>query len=80
MGGRGMTQAYRCYLLDLGNRIAAVKVIECRDDRAAKRKAKEVLAALPLYSGAEVWDRGRRVHAVVPDNAPRSKTVARRSA
>ena len=27
-----MTQAYRCYLLDEDDHIAAVEVIECRDD------------------------------------------------
>ena len=76
-----MTQAYRCYLLDRGNRIAAVKVIECRDDRAAKRKAKDILAALGIYSGAEIWDRGRRVHAVLPNDALRpAKALARESA
>jgi hypothetical protein len=56
-----MTQAYRCYLLDEDHHIAAVEVIECRDDRDAKRRAEEILAAQPVFSGAELWDRDRRV-------------------
>jgi len=56
-----MTQAYRCYLLDEDHHIASVEVIECRDDRHAKRRAEEILAAQPAFSGAELWDRDRRV-------------------
>ena len=52
---------YRCYLLDEGHHIAAVKVLDCHDDRAAKQRAEEILAELPVFRGTEVWDRDRRV-------------------
>jgi len=64
-----MSHAYRCYLLDEGNRIAAVEIIECRDDRAATRKAEEILAAHPGFRGTELWDRERRVHVHLQSDA-----------
>jgi hypothetical protein len=56
-----MTHIYRCYLLNARRHFAAVEIIECNDDRVAKRKAKQLLAERPTFSGIEVWEWGRRV-------------------
>ena len=42
-----MMHTYRCYLLNGHRHIAAVEVIECRDDGIAKRRAEQILAAQP---------------------------------
>ncbi len=49
-----MMHTYRCYLLNARGHIAAVEIIECRDDRVAERSAEQILAARPSYSGVEV--------------------------
>jgi hypothetical protein len=62
---------YRCYLLDAQYHIALAEVIECRDDDAAKLKAREILAEKPNFRGIEVWERDRRVHIhLSSDRAP----------
>jgi hypothetical protein len=54
-----MAAKYRCYLLD-HDRIAAVQVIEGKDDAAALLEADGVLATSSC-TAAEVWDRDRKV-------------------
>jgi len=60
---------YRCYLLDARCHIAAVEVIECSDDRIAERRAEQILAARPAFSGVEVWELDRHVHAQMASDA-----------
>jgi hypothetical protein len=57
-----MAHTYRCYLLNARRHFAAVEIIECPDDRTARRRAEQILAARPVYSGVEVWEWERRVH------------------
>ena len=64
-----MMHTYRCYLLDARCHIAAVEVIECPDDRVAERRAEQILAARPAFSGVEVWDLERRVHVQMASDA-----------
>ena len=60
-----MMHTYRCYFLNGRSHFAAVEVVECGNDRAAFRRAKQILAARPAFSGIEVWEQGRRV----PENS-----------
>jgi len=64
-----MMHTYRCYLLNGHRHIAAVEVIECRDDGIAKRRAEKILAAQPAFSGVEVWEWDRRVHVRLSSDA-----------
>jgi hypothetical protein len=64
-----MMHTYRCYLLNGHRHIAAVEVIECRDDGIAKRRAEQILAAQLAVSGVEVWEWDRRVHVRLSSDA-----------
>ena len=64
-----MMHTYRCYLLNARSHIAGVEVIECSDDCIARRRAKQILAARPTFSGVEIWEGGRRVHVQMSSDA-----------
>jgi hypothetical protein len=57
-----VTTKYRCYLLHV-DRVAAVCLIECANDRAAIIEAKQILASTPCTT-VEVWDSARKVSIV----------------
>jgi len=54
-----MASKYRCYLLEQ-DRIAAMRVIECKDDATALIEANRILEKSPC-TAAEVWKLDRRV-------------------
>jgi len=64
-----MMHTYRCYLLNVHRRIAAGEVIGCRDDGIANRRAEQILAAPPAFSGVEVWEWDRRMHVRLSSDA-----------
>ena len=55
---------YRCYFI-ADQRVAAVEIIDCAGDAAARDRALEALAERnrerPRYSGIELWDLARLV-------------------
>jgi hypothetical protein len=55
-------RAYRCYLLDCNNEIAAMEVIRCAYDMDARQHADMLLVRRPEFHGVEVWDLDRRVY------------------
>jgi hypothetical protein len=55
-------RAYRCYLLDCRNAIAAVEVVHCACDMESRRRADTLLVQRPEFHGVEVWGGGRRVY------------------
>ena len=58
---------YRIYLLDPQEHITAVREAECADDDTALAHAAN---AINGHAGAEVWDKSRKVGAVVPRDQP----------
>jgi hypothetical protein len=54
--------AYRFYLLDCRNSIAAVEVIYCGSDIEARQSADTLLVQRPEFHGDEVWQMERRVY------------------
>lgn len=61
-------RAYRYYVLNGRDRIAASETVVCADDAAARRRAMDLLRrAAPAGAGFEVWDGVRRVHRLPPE-------------
>ncbi len=56
-----MTRAYRFYFLYKAGLIAAVELIECRDDGDAQHAALKMLCERSQHHAIEVWDQARRV-------------------
>jgi len=54
-----MTNSYRCYFTDEGDRIRSFEQIECLDDAAATLKVDELLAR-SAFNTAELWH-GKRL-------------------
>lgn len=55
-------RAYRCYLLDCRDAIAAVEVIHCGSDMESRQRADTLLIQRPEFHGVEVWDCDRRIY------------------
>jgi hypothetical protein len=57
--------AYRFYLLDCRDAIAAVEVISCGSDVEARQRALTLLVQRPEFHGVAVWHLERRVYVTV---------------
>jgi hypothetical protein len=55
-------RAYRCYLLDCNNEIAAMEVFRYAYDIDARQQADILLVRRLEFHGVEVWDLDRRVY------------------
>jgi hypothetical protein len=54
-------QAYRCFAIDLNGHIAAADILECADDDAAARAARQVLERHGSAQRLEIWRLDRRI-------------------
>jgi len=64
---------YRCFLIS-GERIQAVQVLECEDDKDATAKGTALLEGEPEHQCAEIWQGGRFVVRVPTHKRPTRKS------
>ena len=62
-----MMMTYRCFLIS-GERLQAVQLLECEDDKEAIAKGTALLESKPAHQAAEIWQGGRFVARVPRPN------------
>jgi hypothetical protein len=63
-GSEGQMISYRRFAIDRDGHIGGADIIECRDDLAAARAAKQLLRRHPAARQLEIWHLDRRIGVV----------------